>query len=104
MATLIKMTQDGRRVEVDGLGIMLDGKLESLEVTDIITHPRKLQIQYFAPEATHVAGRIALTREEADLASSVLAENQQRLASDPRYAEARLRASMNAWEWQQGIE
>lgn len=104
MTTLVKMTQDGRRVEVDGIAIMLDGRLESLEVTHIITHPRKVQIQRSAPDATHVAGRIALTREEAERALTALAHNQEQLASDPRYAAARLRASMHAWEWQQGIE
>lgn len=104
MATLIKLTQDGRRVEVDGLAVTLDGKPESMEITDIIIHPRKVQIQSLAPEATHVAGRIALTREEAECAKAALAENQQRLASDPRYAAARLKASMDAWAMQDGIE
>ncbi|MFA7588498.1 MAG: hypothetical protein WCY11_20315 [Novosphingobium sp.] len=104
MATLIKMTLDGRRVEVDGLAVTLDGKPESMEVTDLITHPRKLEIQYAAPEATHVAGRVTLTSEEAERAKAALAESQERLASDPRYAEARLKASMDAWAMQNGIE
>lgn len=104
MATLIKLTQDGRRVEIRGLAVTLDGKPESLEITDIIIHPRKAQIQYLAPEATHVAGRITLNKDEAKHAKAVLAENQQRLASDPRYAAARLKASMNAWAMQDGIE
>lgn len=104
MTTLIKMTQDGRRVEVIGLAVMLDGKPESMEVTDITAHPRKLQIMHTAPEATHVAGRIALTREEAERAKAALYENQASLAADPRYASARLQAAINSWAWQQGIE
>lgn len=40
MATFIKMTQDGRRVDVIGLAVTLDGKLESMDVSDIITQGR----------------------------------------------------------------
>ena len=104
MNTLIKMTQDGRRVEVRGLAVTLDGKPESMEITDIITHPRKLQIQYFAPDATHVAGRIALTRDEAEKARAALDANQTQMAADPRYAAARLQAAINNRAWQEGIE
>jgi hypothetical protein len=104
MATLIKMTQDGRRVEVIGLAVTLDGKPESMDVTDIITHPRKLQIMHAAPEATHVAGRIALTREEAEKAKAALLENQAQAASDPRYAATRFQAAINSRAWQEGIE
>ncbi|MEJ2409195.1 MAG: hypothetical protein P8Y58_16275 [Novosphingobium sp.] len=104
MATFIKMTQDGRRVEVIGLAVTLDGKPESMDVSDIITHPRKLQINYSAPEATHVAGRITLTREEAEKAKAALYENQAKFASDPRYAQARFQAAINNKAWQEGIE
>ncbi len=104
MPTLIKTTQDGRRVEVIGLAVTLDGKPESMEVTDILTHPRKLQIQHAAPEATHVAGRIALTREEAERARAALYANQAQLANDPRYAAARFQAAINSKAWQEGIE
>lgn len=104
MATFIKTTQDGRRVEVIGLAVTLNGKPESMEVSDILTHPRKLQIMHGAPEATHVAGRITLTREEAEKARSALYENQARLASDPRYAAARFQAAINSKAWQEGIE
>ena len=49
MSTFIKMTQDGRRVEVTGLAVTLDGKPEAMEVTDVMIHPRKLQIIQSAP-------------------------------------------------------
>ncbi|MCT2398896.1 hypothetical protein [Novosphingobium mangrovi (ex Huang et al. 2023)] len=104
MATLIKTTQDGRRVEVIGLAVTLDGRPESMDVTDIITHPRKLQIMHAAPEATHVAGRIALTREEAEKAKAALLENQAQVAANPRYAAARFQAAINSRAWQEGIE
>lgn len=104
MATFIKMTQDGRRVEVTGLAVTLDGKPESMDVSDIISHPRKLQIMQAAPEATHVAGRITLTRQEADKARAALHENQMQAASDPRYATARFQAAINGRAIQEGIE
>jgi len=104
MATFIKMTRDGRRVEVSGLAVMLDGKPESLEVTDLINHPRKFQVLQVAPEATHVAGRIALTREEAELARAALYENQTRAAANPQAINARIQAALNQRAWQEGIE
>lgn len=104
MATLIKTTQDGRRVEVTGLAVTLDGKPEAMEVSHIIDHPRKLQILQAAPDATHVAGRIALTQEEAEKAKAALHENQARAAADPRYATVRFQAAMHHKAWQEGIE
>lgn len=104
MATFIKMTQDGRKVEVIGLAVTLDGKPESMDVSDILTHPRKAQIMYCAPEASHVAGRISLTRDEAQKAKAALYENQAQFASDPRYAQARFQAAINSKAWQEGIE
>lgn len=104
MTTYIKTTQDGRRVEVIGFAVTLDGKPESMDVCDILSHPRKLQIQHAAPEATHVAGRIALTREEAGKARDALYANQEKYARDPRYAAARFQAAINSKAWQEGIE
>ncbi|MCJ2184836.1 hypothetical protein MTR62_19380 [Novosphingobium sp. 1949] len=104
MATYIKTTRDGRRVEVIGLAVTLDGKPESMEVNEVLTHPRKAQIQHSAPEATHVAGRIALTRSEAQAAREALYANQARFAQDPRYAAARFQAAINSKAWQEGIE
>jgi hypothetical protein len=104
MGTLIKTTEDGRRVEVVGLGVMLDGRLESIEITDIMNHPRRLQILSRAPEATHVAGRITLTREEADRAKTVLSENQARAARNPAVVMARFQAALHQRAWEQGIE
>ncbi|MBT0670183.1 hypothetical protein HT136_17590 [Novosphingobium profundi] len=104
MATYIKTTRDGRRVEVIGLAVTLDGKPEAMDVSDVLSHPRKLQIQHAAPEATHVAGRITLTAEEAQVARAALYANQAEVASDPRYAAARFQAAINSKAWQEGIE
>lgn len=104
MGTLIKTTQDGRKVEVIGSMVCLQGKPESWEVVDLINHPRKYQILAAAPEATHVAGRIALTKEEAEHAKAVLWENQKKDAADPRGAAARFQAAINNKAWSEGIE
>jgi hypothetical protein len=104
MATLIKTTQDGRKVEVIGSMVCLDGKPESWEVVDLINHPRKYQILMAAPEATHVAGRVTLTPEEAKLAKDTLWQNQARAAANPGAVAARFQAAMNRRAWSEGIE
>ncbi len=104
MAKLIKITQDGRRVEVVGTAIVLDGKLESLEVTDLVNHPRKFEILRAAPEATHVAGRIALTATEAELAKDALWLGQEQQAADPAAIAERFRIAANRRAWGEGIE
>jgi len=48
-----------------------------------------------APEATHIAGRIALTRKEAELARAALYENQTRAAANPQAINARTQAALN---------
>ncbi len=100
----IKNTQDGRKVEVIGQWVCLDGKAESWEITAIINHPRRYQILYAMPEATHVAGRIALAAEEAEVAKAALWENQRIAAADPAQIEARLQAARNRRAWSEGIE
>src|SRR5208283_5884091 len=67
MPTLVKTTQDGRKLEVIGLAICLDRQLEAFELIEVKLHPNKRAIWKVLPEATHLAGRVALTREEADI-------------------------------------
>ena len=62
----VKTTQDGRKLEVIGLAICLDGQLEAFELIEVKLHPNQRAIWTVMPEATHMAGRVALTREEAD--------------------------------------
>ena len=82
----------------------LDGKPEAMEVTDVMIHPRKLQIIQSAPYATHVAGRIALNMDEAERTKAALYANQAQMVADPRYAAARFQAAINHKAWQEGIE
>lgn len=104
MRTLIKLTQDSRRVEVVGTAVLLDGVLESLEVTDLVNHPRKFQILYAAPDATHVAGRIALTAQEAEAAKAALSEGHRQLAANPAAIAERFRMAANRRAWTEGVE
>jgi hypothetical protein len=80
MKTHIKTTCDGRRVEVIGTSICLDGELESGELVAVIDHPHWRAILRMAPEATHMAGRVALSVDEAEKAQ--LALNAARAAFD----------------------
>jgi len=41
MATLVKTTQDGRKLEVIGLAICLDGQLEAFELIEVKLHPNQ---------------------------------------------------------------
>jgi len=104
MATLVKTTADGRRVEVAGIAVLLDGQLESLDITPVETHPRKLQILHAAPEATHVAGRVALTAAEAERARAALAEGHRQLAASPAAIAERFRLAAGRRAWSEGIE
>src|SRR5262249_1692201 len=67
MATLVKTTLDGRKLEVVGLAITLGGKLEANELIEVKDHPNRRAIWNAVPEATHMAGRLPLTREEAEI-------------------------------------
>lgn len=104
MATFIKMTQDGRRVEVIGSLVCLDGKPESWEVIELVAHPRRLQVLSIAPEATHIAGRIALNREEADRARQAIHIHDAQLVANPAAIARRFQNAMNQHAWTQGIE
>ena len=72
MKTHIKTTRDGRRVEVIGMSICLDGELESDKLVAVIDHPHWRAILQTAPEATHMAGRVALSVDEAEKAQLAL--------------------------------
>lgn len=69
---LIKTTQDGRPVEVIGRMICLAGRPEADHLVPVIQHPNWRAILAAAPEATHMAGRLALTVDEAEKAQRAL--------------------------------
>jgi len=104
MATLIKTTEDGRKVEVNGLAIMLDGKLEAFEMIEVPMHPNKRAIWEVMPEATHMAGRVALTQEEAKKVEEAFAETEKQILANPAAINERFRLAVNRRACKEGIE
>ena len=104
MATLVKTTKDGRRLEVVGLALRLDGKLEATDLIEVARHPYRRAIEAAAPDASHMAGRVALTPDEAEIARTALAAAETRLLSDPVAINERFRLAALQLAREQGIE
>ena len=104
MATLVKTTQDGRKLEVSGPAIMLGGKLEAMELVSVTDHPNRALILKAAPDAAYMAGRVALTAEEGKIAQAALDEGQKEYFSNPKAIEERFRSAANRREAELGIE
>ncbi|MBB6254490.1 hypothetical protein [Nitrospirillum iridis] len=104
MATLVKVTQDGRRLEVVGLALRLDGALEAVELVEVARHPHRLAILRAVPDATHMAGRVALTAAEAAAALAALQEAEADLLASPQAIHERFRIAALWKAREQGIE
>ena len=104
MATLVKVTQDGRKVEVIGLAICLDGQLEAFELIEVKLHPNRRAIHQVMPEATHMAGRVALTREEAAIVHAAFQEAEAQILASPAAINERFRIAAMWKAREQGIE
>ena len=95
MTTYIKSTQDGRRVEVIGEYVCLAGAREADKLVAVIDHPRWRAILLAAPDATHLAGRLALTVDEAERAERALAAARRAVDSSPLGVAERARLAIN---------
>lgn len=104
MATLIKTTRDGRRLEVIGRAICLDGKLEAIDLIEVKAHPNRQAIRQAAPEATHMAGRVTLSAEEAATVVRALADAETQILADPKAINERFRIAALQKAREQGIE
>jgi hypothetical protein len=104
MVTLVKTTEDGRKLEVVGLAICLDGKLEAFELIEVKMHPNRRAIWNVMPEATHMAGRVALTREQADIVFNAFKEAEAQIIADPAAINERFRIAAMWKAREQGIE
>ncbi|HVQ72697.1 MAG TPA: hypothetical protein VMT08_34870 [Bradyrhizobium sp.] len=104
MATLVKTTQDGRKLEVIGLAICLDGQLEAFELIEVKLHPNQRAIRKAAPDATHMAGRVTLTREEADTVVAAFKETEAQILASPAAINERFRIAAMWKAREQGIE
>ncbi len=104
MATLVKVTQDGRRLEVVGLAICLDGQLEAFDLIEVKLHPNRRAIWSVMAEATHMAGRVALTREEAEIVNNAFKEAEAEILASPAAINERFRIAAMRKARDQGIE
>lgn len=104
MATLVKVTQDGRKLEVVGLAILLDGQLEAFELIEVKLHPNRHAILALMPEATHLAGRVALNREEAAIVEAAFKEAEAQILANPKAINERFRIAAMWKAREQGIE
>lgn len=104
MATLIKTTEDGRKVEVAGLAILLDGELEAFELIEVKLHPNRRAILNAVPEATHIAGRLPLTQQEADAVIAAFKEAEAQILASPAAINERFRIAAMWKARELGIE
>jgi hypothetical protein len=102
--TLVKTTQDGRKLEVIGLAICLNGELEAFELVEVKMHPNKRAIWAVMPEATHMAGRVALTREEAEIVTGAFGRAEAEILASPAAINERFRIAAMWKAREQGIE
>lgn len=96
MSTYIKTTEDGRRVEVIGRIICLDGKKETDRLVPVGEHPNRDAILLAVPGATHVAGRLPLTAEQATVATAALEQARLAYETSPKGLAERIRDVQNA--------
>lgn len=104
MPTLVKVTQDGRRLEVVGLAICLDGKLEAFELIEVKAHPNRRAIWAAVPDATHMAGRVPLTQSEADIVAGAFGKAEAEILANPIAINERFRIAAMRKAREQGIE
>jgi hypothetical protein len=102
--TLVKTTQDGRKLEVIGLAICLDGELEAFELIEVKMHPNRRKIWEVMREATHVAGRVALTKEEAEIVFNAFKNAEAEILNSPAAINERFRIAAMWKAREQGIE
>ncbi len=91
MTTLIKTTLDGRKLEVIGVTLCLAGIREADELVPVEQHPNRVAILAAVPGATHVAGRLPLTAEEATMARLALAAGREAEGNTPKALAERIR-------------
>jgi hypothetical protein len=104
MSVLVKTTMDGRKLEVVGLAICLDGKLEAIELVEVRHHPNRVAIRQAVPDATHMAGRVPITGAEAQIVTAALAKAHADMMANPVAIHERFRLAAIQKSCEQGIE
>lgn len=101
---LIKITQDGRRVEVIDGWVCLAGAREADGLIPMSEHPNRQAIAKAVPGATHVAGRIPLRHDEAAVAQGALSAAQRIFDASPAGITQRIRQATWAKAHAEGVE
>lgn len=95
MGVLIKTITDGRKLEVIGSALYLEGVKEADDIDPVIYHPNRARILEAAPDATHMAGRVPLTWQEALAANAALKEARAAFEASPQGLAERMRQAQN---------
>lgn len=103
-ATLVKHTRDGRAVEVIDGWVCLGGLKEADTLVPVIEHPNRQAILAAVPGATHMAGRLPLTHEEAAIAQGALSAIERTVDTGPVAIAQRLRRALWAKAVADGVE
>lgn len=101
---LVKVTQDGRKVEVIDGWVCLAGAREADRLIPLEEHPNRQAIVRAVPGATHAAGRLPLTHVEAAMAQSALSAAQRVFDASPAGITQRLRHAVWAKAAAEGVE
>jgi hypothetical protein len=101
--TLIRTTSDGRAVEVIGAYICVDRDPVADGIVEIETHPNRKAILAAVPNATHMAGPIVLTAEEASAVRGALAAAEPAI-TDPGAISKRISEAVSRRNRNAGIE
>lgn len=104
MPTLVKTTQDGRKLEVAGLAILLEGQLECFELIEVKLHPNRRKIWEIAPDAVYMAGRVPLTDDEAKTVFDAFKQAEAEILKSPAAINERFRIAAMWKAREQGIE
>ena len=100
----VKTTEDGRKVEVIDGWVCLAGVRESEHLVEILEHPNRQAILRAVPGATHVAGRLPLTHEQAAIAQGALLAAQRVFDSSPAGITQRISKAVWTKAHAEGVE
>lgn len=101
--TFIRMTSDGRKIEVIGPNVCVDGKPVANSLVDVKDHPNREAILFTLPNAAFMAGPVALTAEEASVVRGALSAAAPAMTDRVEISE-RFRKAWNVRNHEAGIE
>jgi hypothetical protein len=103
LTTFVRETSDGRKIEVIGPNVCVDGKPVADKLVDVKNHPNKEAILFALPNAAFMAGPVALTAEESSIVRGALNAAKPPMTDRIEITE-RFRKAWNARNHEAGIE